>query len=202
VAAYGFNEGLGTSVTDASGNGNNGTIGTATWASLGKYGKALTFNGTSARVMVNDSASLDLTTGMTLEAWVMPTASQSGWRTVIQKEVDTYFMGASSNSPRRPATGGTYGSTVTWIAGPSAIPVNTWTHLASTYDGANIRLYVNGTQVATVARTGSIAVSALPVWIGGNNPYGEYFKGVIDEVRIYNRALSVAEIQADMNTPL
>jgi hypothetical protein len=177
-------------------------IGTATWATLGKYGKALTFNGTSARVTVNDAASLHLTTGMTLEAWVKPTASQSGWRTVIQKEVDTYFLDASSNSPRRPATGGTFGSTVTGVAAPNAIPVNSWTHLASTYDGANIRLYVNGTQVAIVARTGSIAASTLPVWIGGNNPYGEYFNGVIDEVRIYNRALSVAEIQADMNAPL
>ena len=189
-------------MTDASGNGNTGTINGATRIAGGKYGGALSFNGSSNRVQINDSNSLDLTTGMTLEAWVMPTASQSGWRTVIQKEVDTYFLDASSNSARRPATGGTYGSTVTWIAGPNTIPVNSWTHLASTYDGANIRLYVNGTQVATVARTGSIAVSALPVWIGGNNPYGEYFNGVIDEVRIYNRALSVAEIQADMNTPL
>jgi hypothetical protein len=125
VAAYGFNEGTGTTVVDASG---NGTIETATWATLGKYGKALAFNGTSARVMVNDSASLHLATGMPLEVWVMPTASQTSWRTIIQKEVDTYFLTASSNSARRPAaTGATFGSTVTTIAGPSAIPVSSWT---------------------------------------------------------------------------
>jgi hypothetical protein len=73
VAAYSFNEGLGTSAADASGNGNAGAIGTATWISTGKFGNALSFNGTNARVTVNDSPSLDLTTAMTLEAWVFPT---------------------------------------------------------------------------------------------------------------------------------
>jgi chitodextrinase len=61
VAAYSFNEGTGTSVTDVSGSGNNGTIANATWTTAGKYGNALVFNGTTALVTINDSASLDLT---------------------------------------------------------------------------------------------------------------------------------------------
>jgi hypothetical protein len=69
VAAYGFNESSGTSVTDASGNGNTGTITGATRIASGKYGGALSFNGSSNRVRINDSNSLDLTAGMTLEAW-------------------------------------------------------------------------------------------------------------------------------------
>ena len=72
AAAYSFNEGLGASAADASGNGNTGSIGTATWIATGKFGNALSFNGTNARVTVADSASLDLTTAMTLEAWVYP----------------------------------------------------------------------------------------------------------------------------------
>ena len=60
-------------VSDVSGNGNNGTISGATWTSSGKYGNALMFNGTSALVTVHDSVSLQLTAGMTLEAWVYPT---------------------------------------------------------------------------------------------------------------------------------
>ena len=72
VAAYGFDEGSGPTVTDASGNGNNGSITNATWAASGKYGKALQFNGTNSLVTIPDSASLHLTTGMTLEAWVNP----------------------------------------------------------------------------------------------------------------------------------
>ena len=59
-----------------------------------------------------------------------------------------------------------------------------------------MRLYVNGTQVASRAQTGTIQTTTNPLWIGGNSPYGEYFKGLIDEVRVYNRALTQAEIQA------
>src|ERR1700721_1636408 len=73
VASYSFNEGVGTTVTDSSGNGNNGTISGAAWTTAGKYGSALSFNGTSSRVVINDSASLHLSSGMTLEAWVSPT---------------------------------------------------------------------------------------------------------------------------------
>src|SRR4030095_12635881 len=63
VAAYNFNEGSGTIVNDASGNGNNGTISGATWTTSGKYGNALSFNGSNSRVTVPDSSSLHLTTG-------------------------------------------------------------------------------------------------------------------------------------------
>jgi hypothetical protein len=62
VAAYAFNEGSGTIVTDASGNGNNGTINGATWTTSGKYGNALSFNGSNARVTINNAPSLQLTT--------------------------------------------------------------------------------------------------------------------------------------------
>ena len=71
-----------------------------------------------------------------------------------------------------------------------------------TYDGSTMRLFVNGVQVASMPQTGSIAPSASPLWIGGDSPYGEYFAGRIDEVRVYRAALSQAEIQADMAAPL
>jgi len=61
---------------------------------------------------------------------------------------------------------------------------------------------VNGTQVANVARTGTITASTLPLRIGGNTPYGNFFTGRIDEVRVYNRALSATEINADMTRPV
>src|SRR5437773_3247770 len=79
VAAYSCNEGAGTTVTDASGNGNTGTIGNATWTTAGKYGNALVFNGTNAFVTISDRASLHLTTGMTLEAWVRPSTVSGIW---------------------------------------------------------------------------------------------------------------------------
>ena len=105
VAAYGFDEGTGTTLTDASGNGNNGTITNATWAPSGKYGKALQFNGTSARVTIPDAASLHLTTGMTLEAWVNPSTVNAKWRDVVYKGDDNFYLSATSTNASRPDAG-------------------------------------------------------------------------------------------------
>src|SRR6185503_4489683 len=203
VAAYSFDAGTGTTINDASGNTNTGTASGTTWTTAGKYGSALVFNGSTARVSVPASPSLNVTTGVTLEAWVYPTASQSGWRTIVQRQADAYLLHASNqNGARRPAAGGTFGGSLRLVSAPTSIPTNTWTHLAQTYDGTTLRLYVNGAQVATLAATGLIETNASPLWIGGNSPYGEYFQGRIDNLRIYNRALTVAELQTDMNTPV
>ena len=85
VAAYAFDEGSGMTVTDASGNSNSGTAVGSTWSSSGKYGKALSFNGTSSRVTIPDAASLHLSSAMTLEAWVRPSAVTNKWRDVIDE---------------------------------------------------------------------------------------------------------------------
>jgi glucose/arabinose dehydrogenase/chitodextrinase len=203
VAAYAFNEGSGTTVNDASGNGNNGTITGATWTPAGRFGAALSFNGTSNLVQIPASSSLNLALAMTLEAWIFPTAAQSGWRTIVQREADAYFLNASNgNGPLLPGGGGTFGGNIGYASGAVANPVNAWTHVALTYDGSMLRLYVNGVLVVSEAQTGGIQTNTNPLSIGGNGPYGEFFQGVIDDVRVYNRALSQAEIQADMTVPV
>ena len=202
VASFGFNEASGTLASDTSGNGNTGTITGATWTQ-GKYGGALNFNGTSDSLKIEDSTSLNLRSGATIEAWVYPTVSQIEWRTIVQRQEVAYFLHASYDSGTlQPSTGYNLNGATKWIVSPSAIPVNVWTHLASTYDGARIRLYVNGVEVASQPAAGSIESNINPIWIGGNSPYGEYFQGKIDDVRIYGKALTQAQIQADMNTPV
>ncbi len=202
MAAYGFDEGSGTTVTDESGNGHNGTVANTTWAATGKYGKALSFNGTSALVTIPDAASLHLTTGMTLEAWVNPSTVNANWRDVIYKGNDNYYLeGTSSNASKPDAgliAGGSYGDAF----GTAALSANTWSYLAETYDGTTVRLYVNGTQVASTAHTGAITTSTNPLQIGGDSIYGQYFAGMIDEVRVYNVALTATQIQTDQTTPI
>jgi len=201
IAAYAFDEGSGTTVVDASGNSHTGTLNGATWSTSGKFGGALSLDGMSARVTVPSSADLNVTSGFTLMAWVYPTAAQSNWRTVLHKETDRYYLMASSDQ-NTPASGGTFVAGNENTYGPTALPVNTWSHLAATYDGNVVRLFVNGTQVASQAQTTPLTISTGPLSIGGTAAYGEYFQGTIDEVRVYNRALSASELQADMNTPL
>jgi glucose/arabinose dehydrogenase/chitodextrinase len=199
VAAYAFNENTGTSVADASGTGNAGTIGTATWTTQGKFGNALSFNGTNAKVTVPDAPPLHLTNRMTLEAWVNPTTNNAVWRDVVYKGVDDVYYLMGSSDEGGPSTGGTFSGPLSL---PSPLPMNTWSHLASTYDGQTLRLYVNGNLSSSRAVTQQIAQSNGDLTFGGDSLYGQYFAGRIDEIRIYNTALTQAQIQADMNTPV
>jgi chitodextrinase len=201
VAAYSFNEGSGTTVTDASANGNAGTISNASWTS-GKYGGALAFNGSSSRVTIPNAPTLQLTSGMTLEAWVNPTTVSSLWRDVIYKGKDNYFLEATSSRSSRPVGGAILNGTNAAATGPTPLTAGTFTHLAATYNGSTMRLFVNGTQVASTPGTGSILTSANALQIGSDSNFGQYFTGTIDEVRVYNTALTQAQIQTDMATPI
>src|SRR6185369_6981970 len=121
VAAYGFDEGTGTAIRDASGLNNNGTASGTTWTT-GKFGNALVFNGTSAQVTVPNAASLQLTTGMTLEAWVFPTTAPIGWRALVDKNVDGYYLMASTDNGNRPGVGGTWTDGNKNVFGTAVLP--------------------------------------------------------------------------------
>jgi glucose/arabinose dehydrogenase len=208
VAAYGFNEGGGTSLGDASGNGNVGTVSGATWTTAGRFGSALSFDGTNDWVTVADAPGLRLTTGMTLMAWVYPTAHGNGvWRNVLIKErpggeVYNLYANVDTNAPTVYVVRAADPGTPLDARGTAQLPLNAWTHLAATHDGTTLRLFVNGAQVGSRAVSGSLLTSSGALRIGGNSIWGEFFRGRIDEVRVYNRALSAAEIQADMNAPI
>src|SRR5205085_11603824 len=138
--------------------------------------------------------SLDLATGMTLEAWVNPTANGTTWRTAVMKEQppDKLTYALYANTDTKNPSGHLFTNAEAILKGGTAtsVPLNAWTHLATTYDGTTLRLYVNGTQVASKATSGAIVATTGALRIGGNKIWGEYFKGLIDDVRIYNRALS------------
>jgi Concanavalin A-like lectin/glucanases superfamily len=108
----------------------------------------------------------------------------------------------AGGGPLRPVGGGTIDGTIQEAAATDPVPVDRWSAVAVTYDGATERLYVNGDEVTSRASSGAIQVTPDPLWIGGNQPYGEHFRGVIDEVRVYSRALGAREIRADMARPV
>jgi hypothetical protein len=197
VAAYSFENGAGVTVTDTTGKGHTGTIREATWTA-GRTGQGLSFDGVNDWVTIDDVTDLRLTTAMTLEAWVNPT-KVDGWRTVIMKERAgelAYALYSSGlNRPSAYLLGGSATS-------GSAITANTWTHIAATYDATTVRLFVNGVQRATAARTNGLAPSAGALRLGGNGVWSEWFAGKLDDVRIYDKALTAAQITADMNTPV
>ena len=200
MAAYGFEETSGTTVTDASGNSNNGTIKEAVRITNGHSGKALQFDGVNDWVSVSDSASLDLSDKMTLEAWVYPLAMSNN-ETIILKESsagEVYALYADEDArlPVSYINNGSYRA----VTGPNRLPTNKWTHLVATYDGQNQRLYVNGVEVAKSAQSGLIQQSTGVLRLGGNSLWGEFFNGYMDDVRIYNRALTATEVSNNLAT--
>jgi hypothetical protein len=204
VGAWGFNEGSGATTVDTTG-AMVGTISGATWTTAGKFGSALSFNGTNASVTIPDNPLLELTTGMTVEAWVMPTAAASGLTTVAMKEQPggmDYTLYAANGAALPPAGYVDQSGTDTSVAGSTALPLNAWSYLTATYDGAHLKIYVNGTLVRSKALTGAISTSNSPFRIGGNSVLGQYFTGLIDEVRVYNKALTQAQVQTDMAAPV
>jgi hypothetical protein len=102
--------------------------------------------------------------------------------------------------PLVPAGGSTLDGTIRQTFGKDPVAPDRWTNVAFVYDGDTERFYVEGSVVATRAAHGRIEASGNPLWIGGNRPYGEHFDGLIDEVRVYDRALSAREIRRDMAT--
>jgi hypothetical protein len=102
--------------------------------------------------------------------------------------------------PLVPAGGSTLDGTIRQTFAKAAVSPDRWTNVAFVYDGDTERLYVDGSVVATHAARGRVQVSGNPLWIGGNRPYGEHFEGLIDEVRVYDRALPAREIRRGMTT--
>jgi chitinase len=201
VAAYNFDVQDAGVARDSSGNGLNGTISGAVWAE-GRTGGALAFDGLDDWVTIADDNRLDVAR-MTIAAWIRPTTS-GAWDAVIAKS-DTSgpaYALYSSNGAHRPSTIVAVSGNEREVEGPVAVPTNAWTHIAASFDGARVRLYVNGVLVRIGVRTGSIDATNGTLGIGGHQALGHYFAGTIDDVRLYSRALLDSEVQADMNAPV
>jgi glucose/arabinose dehydrogenase len=202
VAAYGFEETSGTAVNDSSPAKNNGTaVGGPLSSATGRFGRALSFDGVNDKVEVPDSAALELTNAMTLEAWVKPTTSRLH-APVIAKETSSFYTYKLEAGGEVKGVPEGFISDAPWswedAEDTKVLPNGAWSHIALTYDGTNMRFYVNGVLVSTRIAA-KPTVDGLKLLIGAYKTTN-FYEGLIDEVRIYNRALSAAEIGTDMNT--
>ena len=191
VGYWMLDEGSGTTAYDSSGYDNHGTIYGATWAD-GKAGKALSFDGVDDYVSVPDSASLDITNEITIEAWIMKPDYTNGW--ILNKESSYNLEIAGGDNSIECNLKEQDGPGHTFFFGGN-FPPNVWTHVAMTYDGNFLKAYLNGDELGRRSLTITIETSTSDLLIGRRllgTP--NYFKGIIDEVRVYNRALSEEEI--------
>src|SRR4030095_11691852 len=158
IAAWAFDESNGSVAIDATGHGHNGSIVGALRTAGGHSGGALSFDGNDDVVNVPDAPALDLSGAMTLAAWIRPDSIPITWSAIMQKAPSIYFLDASSNIGR-PAAGFTSVSTgcCSDAFGPAPLTPGVWTHLAASYDGAQVRLYIDGAHVGSGAAGGARA---------------------------------------------
>jgi hypothetical protein len=180
---------------DGSGNGNDGALmGGATWAATGKFGGALSLNGTDAYVDCGNGPSLNITEAITLSAWVNTAdANNAQHNPFVGKGDQAYAIkhNASNQIESFIYDGAWYTATYSINASFNGA----WHHVASTYDGLHLRLYVDGVLRRTVSHTGSIATTTYNVNLGRNSQNTDrLYNGLIDEVRIYDGVLPPAEI--------
>ena len=204
VGMWLFDEGQGNQVADASGNGHNGVAvdGDLEWGE-GKFGKALKFGKDSARVHVEHDDAFNLET-FTIVCWVKIESANGDWQTVVAKRsegaTDTNYVieiQKTNDIPRAAiASGGV------WKAGTvSAVTVVTdmnWHHLATTYDAKEFKFYVDGELEGTEPLTLNPDTSIAPLSIGADSYASKPVLGLIDEVAIFNVALSHDDIKENM----
>lgn len=188
-----MDEGAGSVINDRSGNGHHGSITGADWISCADRGY-LVFDGSGDSVSIPNSAGLNPTNTVTFEAWAYPTSYATA--KVIQKR-DWDGHGLDLDLWKGWQGGVTTASgktTLEWGEGRPAL--NRWYHLALTYDGSTLRLYVDGEEKASTPLTGTLKTSTSPVYIGSDANTQKWFNGSIANAAIYSTALSPQEIGA------
>ncbi|MDD4924653.1 MAG: LamG domain-containing protein [Dehalococcoidales bacterium] len=205
VGYWSFDEGSGSIAYDASGNGNDGILtNEPTWAA-GKIAGALELDGTNDYAVVSDNDALDPYSGsLTISTWVYLNNISSPNRQIVSKEIwvsntHGYLMQISSGNVSIKIGDGTNAVTLT---SDTDLNTNTWYHLVAVFDrSGDESIYINGAlddASSIISVTGDINPSA-PFYIGIERTFTNYFSGKIDEVRIYNRALSATEVRYHYN---
>ncbi len=182
---------------EMSGYQNTGTL-SGTTPIQGKVGKALKFNGISDYVSVSDSSSLEISNAITLTAWVrMDGLPGGGYGGIWFDQATTYrsrVLIPSDGSVLAQFNIG--GVDQSFGTATGLVPTGTFTHIAYTYDGTTERIYVNGVPRANHTISGGLAIGTSARFIGKGFSNTYYFNGVIDEVTVYNRALSAPDVSA------
>jgi hypothetical protein len=206
VGHWTFDAGSGTSAADSSSGGDDGTLINNPQWTAGVSGEGLQFDGNRTAVRMSGSGNLAnlYKGGMTVSAWIHPTTAGSGGRgRIVDKDNNDagWFLSMYSPSNIQFAVDQFGGSSPSRIS-TAGVDLNRWQHVAATWDGStlgsNIHLYIDGVPADGAAVNGSGAPlddSGSPLTVG--NRVGDLargFAGDMDEVQVYNRVLTAAEI--------
>ncbi len=201
VGWWKLDEGTGTTVADSSGRGHNGMFaeGAPTWVE-GKFGKALQFDGKN-KVEIPDHPDFHMQDAITIALWAKPEASEPEYAKLFIKQRSNEYPYGIQYTGNAQSIRATVNASARFDGSNTPNFPGEWGHLCMTYDGSALLLYKNGEEVSRLAASGKIQQNDLSLSIGGRLESTQNFIGVIDDVRLYNRALTPAEIKKVMERP-
>ncbi len=189
VALWHFDECNGNIANDVTGNGNTGNLNNVVWTENSIDGCAVRFNGLDSMISIVKTPSVDFTEQVTLETWIKRSSNADG--TIISRN-GPYYLAIRDNV----VSGGVYADGWTEFSGNTQLQTDRWYHIAMTYNGARISLYVDGRLDNSIAKTGQMPQVSQAAYIGWGEPgQNQYFNGLVDEARISN----IARISFDVN---
>lgn len=207
VLSLPMDEGAGTALSDGSQFGNSGTSVGSTWVAVTSGplagGSALRFDGQNDYVRVSNTPSLNPTSSITIVAWINPASIDTVglWDRIVEKGQNSQFSlsvtrGLNRGLIFRFATSSGLATHFSQVIPPE----NAWSHVAATYDGTTVRIYLNGAEVYSAPQTGNIAATSADLYVGNwaGAATGDHrpFDGFIAKAGVYSRALSAAEVAA------
>jgi hypothetical protein len=193
VGWWKLDEMKGNVTADSAGNHAGTLLGNPTWTQ-GIAGGALQFDGQGDGVDLAAGPDFDITGRITVAAWIKVAAFDVAWQAIVSKGDTAWRLSRDQGNNVHFACTGLWPE---WARGSANVNDGQWHHVAGTYDGSELRLYVDGKLDASAKTQGTINVNAYPVYIGENSEHpGRAWHGLIDDVRLYNYALSDAEIKA------
>ncbi len=209
-----FDEGTGEKVIDTSGNGNDGDIQAGAKRTVGRFEQGLKLDGQTQFVLIQPNETMDATEAVTMACWINPDkpAAQCWLYYLISKwnyhagDGRCYFIGLLDGDGMTffISSDGTDGAMSRLDGGTIEYGKDKWQHVAGTYDGSEMKIYINGEEVGKLSTKDKIFVDKEGMSIGAGS-FGKEaaarFTGVIDEVALYNRALSEGELKKLMETP-
>lgn len=192
-----------TTAYDRSGAGNNGTLTGGPTKAIGKIGQALNFDGSDDYVTVADASSLDSTSALTISVWIKADnwTGESGYATLVKKD-GNYVLRKDTASGSTLRMYWWDGSNIRYVAVTTLPTTGEWHHIVGVVTGNDVSaVYVDGVSSAGTAATFLVSSRVLTnvLEIGSGASGTESFDGSIDEVRIYNTALTAAQIQTLYN---
>jgi len=194
VGWWKFDESKGTIAKDSSSGKHDGSIvGDAKWTQ-GKTGGAIELDGNGSFVKIADEHAFDMSGEVTIACWVNFRSVPNDYTAIVTKGDNSWRL--STSERRRIFHASVTGWEQLMVDGSTEVPANQWHHAAAVYDGKQVCIYVDGKVDVCRNWTGGIGQNDFEVLIGENDQEnGRYFDGLIDDVRIYNYALSKTEIE-------